>query len=117
MSKAMYRITFANGYQITSHLHVDEVVKRRNRLNTLIALTEGYSEGEGVDICKKALKAFNKKDNFTGIIRLSFLEKDFLGYRLEDDMLTDEDIECLKFYTGCTDEDVARAQSDPYSFL
>jgi len=94
----MYKYTFTNGDVITSSLSKDELLRRMNRLDTLRVLTEGYDEGEGASICRKAWRAYNKTDNFTGIIRLTFNEKDFLGYMLESDMLTDEDRECLNWY-------------------
>lgn len=94
----MKRYTFTNGYQITSNLTANEVLERMNRLDWLRVLTEGYEEGEGRSICEKAVKAYNKKDNFTGIIRLTVLEKDFLGYMLENEFNTDKDIEVIRFY-------------------
>ncbi len=94
----MKRYTFTNGYQITSNLTANEVLERMNRLDWLRVLTEGYEDGEGKSICEKAVKAYNKKDNFTGIIRLTVLEKDFLGYMLENEFNTDKDIEVIRFY-------------------
>lgn len=94
----MRRIRFNDGHEVTTKLEVNEVMTRMNRLNTLRVLTEGYTDGEGRSICDKALKAYNKKDSFTGIIRLTFLEKDFLGYLLESDMNDEEDIETIRFY-------------------
>lgn len=76
-----------------------ELVKRLDRLDTLRVLTEGYEDGEGLSICKKSVKAFNNTQNFTGIVRLTFLEKEFLAYILdENEYLDDEDKECLRFY-------------------
>ena len=72
--------------------------KRLQRLETLILLTEQHESGEGRSICKKALRAYNNTNNFTGIIRLTVLEKDWLGYLLESDMYDKEDIECINFY-------------------
>jgi len=92
------RYTWPDGFSITSYLPSQEVVKRMNRLDNLRVLTEGYTEGEGRSICQKALRAYNKTDNFTGIIRLTLAEKDFLGYMLESDMLDDEDIETIEYY-------------------
>ena len=72
-------------------------IKRYNRLDYLRVLTEGYIEGEGCSIFKKALRAGNKNENFTGIIRLSHIEKEFLSYMLDgaDDP---KDIETLNYY-------------------
>ncbi len=94
----MKRYTFTNGYQITSNLTANEVLERMNRLDWLRVLAKGYEDGEGKSICEKAVKAYNKKDNFTGIIRLTVLEKDFLGYMLENEFNTDKDIEVIRFY-------------------
>lgn len=94
----MRRIRFNDGHEITTELEVNEVVKRMNRLDTLRVLTEGYEEGEGKSICEKALRAYNKKDNFTGIIRLTFSEKDFLGYLLDCEYNTEKDNETINFY-------------------
>lgn len=94
----LYRYTWPDGFSITSKLPVDEVTKRLNRLDTLRVMTEGFEEGEGRDIYRKALQAYKKTNDFTGIIRLNILEKDFLGYLLEDDMLTDKERECINFY-------------------
>lgn len=95
----MRLITFASGEQIKTNLSNNEVIKRRKRLNILIVMTELYEIGDGVSICKKALNAYNKKDNFTGIIRLKNNEKDFLGYRLDSDFISEEEKEIIKFYT------------------
>lgn len=93
----MKRYTFKDGHQVTSKLEAKELVKRMNRLDWLRVITEGYTEGEGRSICEKALKAYNKTENFTGIIRLTTLEKDFLGYMLEDND-DEKDIEVINFY-------------------
>lgn len=90
--------TFTDGSKVTSRLEGKEVIKRMNRLDTLRVLTEGYTEGDGASICKKALKAYNKLEGFTGIIRLNNLEKDFLGYMLESDMLDNDDKEVINYY-------------------
>lgn len=68
-----------------------------NRLNHLRVLTEEYTDGEGKAICKKAVRAYHKAKNFTGIIHLTIHEKDFLGYLLEGER-TKEDIETIQFY-------------------
>lgn len=93
----MFRYTFNNGETITSKLGKDELMKRMNRLDILIVLTEQYEEGCGKDICRKALRAYNKLNDFTGIIRLNLLEKDFLGYMLEG-MITEEEEKVIKSY-------------------
>lgn len=95
----MYRYTFTNGDVVTSRLPKAELLKRMNRLDTLRVLTEQHDCPEGRSICRKALQAYNKTNDFTGIIRLTFLEKDWLAYMLEDDNYLDEDdIEAIKFY-------------------
>ncbi len=94
----MRTITFNDGHRITTELTVKETLKRMRRLDVLRVLTEGYEYGEGASICKKARKAYDKEDNFTGIIRLTLSEKDFLGYLLEDSMLSTEEIDALSFY-------------------
>lgn len=94
----MTRYTFKNGDIVTSNLKINELLKRMRRLDALRVLTELYEDEEGKSICKKATKAYNKIDNFTGIIRLTRLEKDWLGYMLEDEFLDNEDREVIKFY-------------------
>jgi hypothetical protein len=93
----MYKYTFTNGDVITSKLEKEELLKRMNRLDILRVLTEGYEEGEGYSIFQKSLRAYNKTNDFTGIIRLNILEKDFLGYLLEG-MVTAEEVEAINFY-------------------
>lgn len=93
----MKRYTFADGHQITSKLDAQEILKRMDRLDWLRVLTEGYEEGCGRQICEKAIKAYDKTENFTGIIRLSIHEKDFISMMMEGN--TDQkDIETLSFY-------------------
>lgn len=94
----MTKYTFKNGDIVYSNLNKEELIKRTKRLDVLRVLTEGFEEGYGVSICNKARKAYNKVNNFTGIIRLSFSEKDWLGYLLESDMLSDEDREVIQYY-------------------
>jgi hypothetical protein len=95
----MKRYRFSDGHEITTSLAIDEVNKRMRRLDILRVLMEGYDGGEGESICRKALRAYNK-EQFTGIIRLTDTEKDFLSYKLEDAMIDDEDAEVIRFYTG-----------------
>jgi len=94
----VYKYTFNNGDVVTSNLKQDELLRRMRRLDNLRVLTEGFDEGEGSVISAKAWRAYNKTNNFTGIIRLTPTEKDFLSYLLESDMLTDEDRECINWY-------------------
>ena len=95
----MRQYTFSDGYQITSNLSAEEVIKRMNRLGTLIANVEGHDSGPGLSIYNKAVRAYNKSDNFTGVIHLTFLEKDWLFYLLEDaDMLRPKDVEVINYY-------------------
>ena len=95
----MYRYTFNDGHQITSMLPMQEVNKRMTRLSQLIMLLEGFDEGSVFnDIYKKALRAYDKTDNFTGTIHLTFTEKDNLGYLLDNEHNTPEDIAVLKYY-------------------
>ena len=94
----MRKFIFNDGHEITTKLDINEVLKRMKRLDWLRVLTEGYEDGEGKSICDKALRAYNKKDNFTGIIKLTFLEKDFLSYMLDNEFNTAEDIEIINFY-------------------
>lgn len=94
----MYRYTFNNGDVVTSALTKDEMLKRMKRLDTLRVLTEGFEEGPGATISAKAWRAYNKLNGFTGIIRLTFTEKDFLSYLLEGEFLSEKDIECINWY-------------------
>lgn len=90
--------TFTDGHTTTSKLGRDEILERMRRLDWLIVLTEGYTTGVGLGICKKALRAYDKAEGFTGIIHLTLEEKDFIGYMLESDMLTDRDRAVLEYY-------------------
>lgn len=94
----MYKYTFSDGHTTTSNLSRDEIAKRMDRLNRLIVITEQYETGPGQRICQKALNAYNKSDNFTGIIRLTFAERDWLSYLLENDMLPKKDIDVINYY-------------------
>lgn len=94
----MRKITFKDGTVVTTKLTAEEAIRRMNRLDTLKVLTQAFEEGEGLNICRKAYEAWNKNDNFTGIIHLTKNEKDFLGYCLENEYNTKEDNEVLNFY-------------------
>lgn len=96
----MYKYTFNNGDVVTSRLSKDELLRRMKRLDTLRALTEQHECPEGRSICRKALQAYNKLTDFTGIIRLNILEKDWLSYMLESDMISDYDRQVIKFFTS-----------------
>lgn len=93
-----YAYRFETGELVKTNLLAKEMLKRMNRLDTLRVLTEQHECKEAKSICKKALKAYNKLDGFTRIIRLTFLEKDWLAYMLEDKFIDDEDRECIEFY-------------------
>lgn len=94
----MYRYTFSDGHTVTSTLTQQELLKRMRRLDILSVLVEGHDQGYGLSIYRKACNAYNRTDNFTGIIRLTPSEKDWLGYLLETDMLTQEDISVINYY-------------------
>lgn len=94
----MYKYTFDNGEIITSRLKKEEMLKRMKRLDTLRVLVEQRDCKEGISITKKVLRAYNKVENFTGIIRLTPIEKNWLIYTLESDFNTPEEIEAIKFY-------------------
>ena len=96
---AKYTYTFNDGHKTTSDLPAEEVIKRMDKLSRLIVLLEGFDEGSVFnDIYEKAVTVYNKKDNFTGRIRLTFTEKDNLGYLLDRKTNTEEDIKVLKYY-------------------
>jgi hypothetical protein len=95
----MYKYTFNDGHQITSMLPANEVNKRMKRLAHLIMLLEGFDEGSVFNgIYKKAVRAYDKTDNFTGTIHLTFTEKDNLGYLVDREINTPEDTAVLKYY-------------------
>lgn len=98
-AKSTRKYMLSGGYTITSNLSsADEIMKRRRRLSTLCVITEQNDCKEGQSICKKALRAYNKIENFTGIVRLTPVEKDWLSYKLESDFLSNEGREVVKFY-------------------
>lgn len=95
----MFRYTFTNGEIITSSLPKEKLVTYMSRLDILRVLVESYDEGTiGEKIRKKVVNAFNKVENFTGRIRLTSTEKDFLLTLLENDMITEEEKEVIKYY-------------------
>lgn len=85
-----------------TRLSVKELQKRYHRLDTLRVLTEGYEIGEGYSIYQKASRAENQPDEyFTGIIRLTNSEKEFLSYILDENpYLIEYDKEVLRYYIG-----------------
>ena len=94
----MKTVTFKSGEIFTTNLEPAEMMRRMNRLSLLIAAMEGRSENEDYyRIYKKAVKAYNKKDNFTGIIRLTSYEKEMLDY-LDEDMMPEKELEAIRFY-------------------
>ena len=98
-NRHLHLISFKDGFTCTTYLDTDICVDRMKNLDNLRVLVEGYDAGEGKRIYEKAVAAYNKRDHFTGIIRLSTTEKDFLGYILaENDCITDQDRDTLKRY-------------------
>jgi hypothetical protein len=96
----MKKYTFNDGHQITSNLPAKEILKRMRRLDILRVLTEEIEDETYQNICKKAIKAYDKEDNFTGIIRLTGYEKEMLMIIREDNRyINEEDKEVLDFYT------------------
>lgn len=96
----MKRYTFKDGHQITSNLTAQEILKRMQRLDWLRVMTEQLENETYQNICKKAVKAYDKKNNFTGIIRLTDYEKEMLQIiRDENEYLLEEEKEVLDFYT------------------
>lgn len=106
ISQQLHTYRFKNGDVVTSVLLSDELMARMNRLDTLRVLIEGFVFDKGDadynpvanSIYHKALNAYNKTNLFTGIIRLTFTEKDWLGYLLESDMLDEDDKAVIKYY-------------------
>lgn len=93
-----YKYTFANGDVVISSLPQDKLLDRMRRLDQLRVLVEQNESDVAQSICKKALRAYNNTSNFTGIIRLSQRETDWLSYLLESDMLTDKSRDVVNFY-------------------
>lgn len=87
-----------SGHIITSKLPLNEIEKRSRRLDLLRVMVEEHECKEGRSIYEKALRAYNKTNNFTGIIKLTFNEKEWLSYMLENEFLSDEDRDVIKFY-------------------
>lgn len=103
----MNKYKLSTGEIVTTKLSASEVLKRMNRLDNLRVLVEGYvfdKDDENYNnipnnIYNKAIRAWKNLDNFTGIIRLTFEEKDWLAYLLESDFIDDKDKEVITFYT------------------
>ncbi len=84
---------------MTSKLKKDEFLRRLNRLDTLRVMTEQCECVAGKSICQKALKAYNKTENFTGIIRLTQFEKEWLWYMTEGTSINEKRRKVIEFYT------------------
>ena len=87
-----------SGEKYKSNLPMDKFCEVFYRLCYLMVLTEEYDDEVYKNIHRKAKRAFDKMDGFTGIIRLTTLEKDFLGALLEDELLDDEYKKVIKHY-------------------
>lgn len=96
-----YTYKMSTGRSITTDLTVPETNARIRRLRAMVHLLEGYTEGEGQEIFRKAVKALSKSEGFTGIIRLNRNQKDFLSYIMHDQLeyLIQSEIDALCFYT------------------
>lgn len=91
------KYTLNNGKVIYSYLTPEQLNERYIRLDDLRILVEDF-EGEPYEpIYKKAVRALNANP-FTGIIHLSFAERDALGYLLERDTLSSADVAVLNYY-------------------
>lgn len=86
----MNKYTLINGEVHKSKLSPASFTAKYRRLDTLRVIIEGNESKVGLAIYNKVINALNK-DVFTGIIRLTFTEKDFLSYYLESDMLSVKD--------------------------
>ena len=120
-AKSLYKYSWKNqnGKEdyITSYLPWNDVQARLKRLDSMISLLEGFDSGEYAKLYKRFYKAYNTKDNFTGIVRLSSSEKELLGYLWESELLSKSDQEALEFYTGTNpykDKDTAYYDVDGY---
>lgn len=90
---------FTNGEVMTSKLSASIIIQRLKRLDILRVMTEQHGCKEGISICNKAVRAYNKMEGFTGIIRLTAIEKDWLTYMLENSCITNEERKVVAFYT------------------
>lgn len=100
---AKYRVTFKNGETFTTNLKKDELLKRMNRLDWLRVATEQLQDNPVYrNIYKKAEAAYNKHEDFTGIVRLTQYEKENLAY-LPREYMSDEELNAIKFYMGNID--------------
>ena len=94
----MKTVTFKSGEIFTTNLEPAEIMKRMNRLSWLIVEMEERTENESYRrIYEKAVRAYNKKNGFTGIIRLTNYEKEMLDY-LDEDMMPEKELEAIRFY-------------------
>lgn len=119
-AKSLYKYSWKNNKgeedYITSYLPWNDVQKKLKKLDAMVSLLEGYG-GEYEKLYNRFSKAYNTKDNFTGIVRLNDREKELLGYLWESDMLSKSDQEVLEFYTGTNpykDKDTAYYDVDGY---
>ena len=100
---AKYRVTFKSGEVYTTDLDTKEMIKRMNRLDLLRVATEQLQDNPVYrNIYKKAEAAYNKYENFTGIVRLTQYEKENLAY-LPHEYMSDEELNAIKFYMGNID--------------
>lgn len=78
----------------------DQTIRKRyKRLFTLKHMLEGLHVRHTISIYQKCIEVLNKYP-FTGILRLNSDEKEFLSHLLEQDNLTDDQIDVIRFYCG-----------------
>jgi len=81
-------------------------------ITNLRIMCEGYDDGEGLQIYNKCSRAeAEKRMN----IRITFLQKDFLGYKLENlEFLTDSEIKTLQKVLGYSDAWINQIRENGY---
>lgn len=82
----------------------EEAEDRLDKLSWLIYWFEGHESGTGHNIWQKAYKAYNKVNDFTGIIRLTKYEKEFISYMLDSKPISKKEIEIIRFYSKINDK-------------
>lgn len=92
------KITFTDGTYLITSISSDQVLQRLDRLSTLMDITKDAQDDVSKSIFDKAKVAYDKVEDFTGVIRLTAAEKKHLK-SIDESKLTEEQSDVIHFYT------------------
>ena len=100
IESSLYKYTWSDGFEVITKLSKEEFIKRYNRLDCIRVIYEGFEPGSvGYSIYKKVLRAQNKLDNFTGIVKFTSSELDDMSFTLEEnEFISDDCRDALRYY-------------------